>query len=99
MRELKKAETVDGALAPALTRWDLRVLRAVPTVREDFNETQPMVSAWQVAERLATEDVAHVRLTLTGLGHRHLVHHLGIGPMKWRWYRTREGDEKVDEKT
>jgi hypothetical protein len=93
-----KTDTVDGALAPALTNWDLRVLAATPPepepwTRECIRATE--VSAWQIAEALHEEDVKMVRETLNGLAIRHLVYRWGGGWQlhRHRWTRTRQGTD------
>jgi len=99
-RALKAAETVDGALVPALTAWDLKVLRAVPPhvpielLRE---RGQYGVSAWQVAENARELDVGLVLSTLHGMHRRYLVILLGVETQRrvQRWVRTCEGDERA----
>lgn len=100
---LRKAETVDGALAPALTAWDLKILRAVPAnvpMRTMLNESGVHgVTVWRVAEQAREMDLAAVLTTLHGLDRRRLVFRLGYETQRraFRWIRTEEGDAKVNE--
>jgi hypothetical protein len=84
-RHMKHAETIDGALAPALTEWDQRVLAAVPI----STLGQPAsASAWEIAERVKEDDVAYVRSTLRGLYDRRLVNCSTWQSVKLRrWFR------------
>lgn len=98
---LQKAETVDGALAPALTAWDLKILRAVPAnvpMRTMLNEPGVHgVTVWRVAEEAREMDLPAVLSTLHGLSRRFLVAKLGCETQRraFRWVRTEDGDEKA----
>jgi len=81
---VKRAEVVDGALAPKLTAWDRKVLAAL-----DLAERR---SPWQIAEAVDEEDVAYVRSTLNGLEDRRLA---WKSPMRG-WLRTRTGDAYLE---
>jgi hypothetical protein len=80
-RALKHAETIDGALVPALTEWDKRVLDAVPTSPEigdrGWSPAGRGLDPWMIARAIRTTDVAAVRSTLHGLHDRHLVTPIG----------------------
>jgi hypothetical protein len=100
-RTLKTAETVDGALAPALTPWDRKILRAVPAhvdIRTLLNEPgQHGVTVWRVAEGAHEMDLEAVLMTLHGLQRRWLVRALGSETQRKsrRWIRTELGDEEL----
>lgn len=98
-RTLKNAETVDGALAPALTKWDKRVLAAVPAT-PDFGDRgwSPAgrgLDPWMIARALRETDVAAVRSTLFGLYDRRLVMPIGADSQRkiQRWVKCPEGLE------
>lgn len=99
-RALKNAETVDGALAPALTSWDKKVLAAVPASPgyEDrgWSPAGRGLDPWQIARSLFETDVAAVRSTLHGLHDRRLVTPVGFDyyPRSiQRWVKRPEGLE------
>lgn len=98
-RALKNAETVDGALTPALTKWDKRVLAAVPA-RPNFDDRgwSPAgrgLDPWMIARALRETDVAAVRSTLFGLYDRRLVTPIGFDSQRkiQRWVKRPEGLE------
>jgi hypothetical protein len=99
---LKTAETIDGALVPALTKWDLKILKAVPAhvptvdLLRDLPETYG-VSVWRVAEAARELDCTAVLATLRGLDDRRLVTTLGYDTQRLaqRWMRTEDGEERV----
>lgn len=80
-RALDNAVTVDGALAPALTAWDRKVLAAVPTspalYDRGWSPAARGLDPWMVARAIRETDVDAVRSTLRGLYDRRLVHPVG----------------------
>jgi hypothetical protein len=101
MSALKRAEELDGALVPALTPWDRKILRAVPAhvdVRTLLNEPgQHGVTVWRVGEAAREMDLKAVLTTLHGLQRRWLVQMLGSETQRKspRWIRTERGDEEA----
>jgi hypothetical protein len=91
-----KREEVDGALAPVLTDWDRRVLRALPPWEIVDGRLKARKSPWQVAEVVNEEDVAYVRGTLQGLEHRHLAYSKGWYPGKVQWVRSPQGEDYLE---
>ncbi|HWT25846.1 MAG TPA: hypothetical protein VN213_20240 [Solirubrobacteraceae bacterium] len=95
-----KTDTVDGALAPALTKWDLCVLAATPLEPEPWTIEAlraTWLSTWRIAEALREEDVKYVRQTLRGLEDRGLVRSSPHWELhRKRWLRTREGDRYLE---
>jgi hypothetical protein len=99
---LKTAETLDGALAPALTAWDLRILRAVPSqphyTDKAWSPAARGLDPWLVARAIRELDVRAVRSTLFGLYDRRLVTSVGYDTQRryQRWVRTDNGDDYVE---
>lgn len=98
---LKRAETIDGALVPALTPWDKRILSAVPA-SPDLYETgwSPAgrgLDAWMIARAIREPDVHAVISTLRGLYDRRLVTAIGYETQRrlQRWVRR---PDAIDEK-
>lgn len=92
-RALTRAETVDGALVPALTAWDKRVLSALPASPEigdrGWSPAARGLDPWMVARALRADDVGDVRRTLSGLCDRRLVMTVGYDTQRryQRWVR------------
>lgn len=94
-RALKKAETIDGALAPALTAADQKILRAVPLECRGERGCFPAsrgLDAWLIARAVREVDVAYVQATLRGLQDRRLVVPICYATQRkpQRWVRPRE---------
>lgn len=96
---LKKAETLDGALVPALTAWDRKVLAAVHA-EPDYTDRawSPAgrgLDPWLIARAIRATDVADVRATLRGLHDRRLVWPVGYDTQRklQRWVKRPEGLE------
>jgi hypothetical protein len=98
-RALKNAETIDGALVPALTAWDKRVLAAVPAAPgfsdRGWSPAGLGLDAWMVARAMREMDVSAVRSTLRGLCDRSLVMPVGFDTQRkpQRWVKRPEGLE------
>jgi hypothetical protein len=96
-RALKNAETIDGALVPALTPWDKRVLAAIPAspgfTDRGWSPAGRGLDPWMIARALRETDVAAVRSTLSGLCDRHLVIPIGFDTQRklQRWAKRPEG--------
>lgn len=96
-RALKSAETVDGALVPALTAWDKKVLSAVPASPplgdEAWSPAGRGLDPWMIARAMRETDVAAVRATLRGLHDRRLVTSVGYDTQRkfQRWVKRPEG--------
>lgn len=86
-------------LTPTLTAHDRRVLAMLPDFERGLRSIADTPTAWQIAERLGTEDVAGVREQLVGLeqfGYAHGVAHQRLtGRARVGWYRSDKGDEEV----
>ncbi len=82
-------------LEPQLTAWDTRVLAALAPIPalDDPQPRQEWRSEWTVAEAVGEDDVAYVRSTLRGLGHRHLAYSTY---RKHKWARTERGDSYLE---
>lgn len=97
-----KTDMVDGALAPQLTKWDLRVLKALPAWPphdEPFPKPLVRMNEWEVARLVREDNVKLVRDTLYGLYGRHLVY----ASAQWQnnlrmWVRSHAGNEYLEER-
>jgi hypothetical protein len=95
---LKKADDVDGALAPELTAWDRKVLAALPSLGPLSGARKRFyVSPWVVAQMVDEDDVKYVRSTLAGLSRRHLVYSTGWHDRQALWVRSHEGDKYLED--
>lgn len=97
---LKKAETIDGALVPALTPWDKRILNAVPVSPEytdrGWSPAGRGLDAWMIARAIREPDVRAVLSTLRGLWDRRLVTPIGFDTQRHiqRWARTPDASDE-----